>query len=275
MDTELVSLVINLVTALSAVAGVVLATVLGSRAIAIASETVERASLDYAAGRADLITQSRVALFEAMAELKAAMHVFWKEDPRKLLDADPGSSRAKELIQQRNAAEVETHRAMYRLQGAAERLREVLPSAEIIERERSWKPGAGHGTVQGVRAPIGVDMPAALELVRLYERGAMALYLSLVVDNRYTDPKRDPDVFMKDFLTELHLYDADEGQASWLPRVQAWLAKQLSVISDQCTPEIIAINFVESFLDRELAEAVHAVTDSVLSESRAGVVVRS
>lgn len=210
-----------------------------------------------------------------MAELKAALHVFWKEDPQKLLAADPTSSRAKELIQQRNAAEVETHRAMYKLQGAAERLREVLPSAEIVERERNWKPGAGHGRVQGVRAPINVDMSGILELVRLYERGAMALYLSLVPANRYADPKQDPHIFVKDFLSELELHDGSEGQAVWRPRVETWLAGQLSVISNQSTPEIIAINFVESFLDKELAAAVHSVTDSVLLESRAGVVVRS
>jgi hypothetical protein len=99
--------------------------------------------------------------------------------------------------------------------------------------------------------------------------------LSLIIENRYADPKQDPHVFVKDFLSELEFDGSREGQAVWLPKVETWLASQLSVVSSQSTPEIIAINFVESFLDKKLADAVHAVTDSVLLESRAEVVVRS
>jgi hypothetical protein len=274
LGIEVISLLINLVTALAAVAGVFIATFLGKKAVAVAAETVERASLDYAAGRADLITQARVSAFEAMAELKASMHVFWKEDPRKLLDADPNSARAHDLIQQRNAAEIDTHRAMYRLQSAGERLREVLPTAEIVELVRSRNTDVSNREIRGVRAPLGIDMPAILQLVHLYERGAMALYLSLVPDGRYTDPKTDPDVFSKEFIGDLELEGSGAGSI-WLTRVQEWLAEQLSVISDQTAPAIIAINFVESYLDVQLAKAVHDVTDSVLAESRAGVVVRA
>ncbi|MGP4032865.1 hypothetical protein [Pseudarthrobacter sp. 1C304] len=274
MDIEVISLLINLVTALAAVAGVFIATLLGRKAVAVAAETVERASLDYAAGRADLITQARVSAFEAMAELKASMHVYWKENPQKLLEVDPNSARAQDLIQQRNAAEVETHRAMYKLQGAGERLREVLPTAEIVELVRSRDSDVNIREIRGVRAPVGVDMPAILQLVHLYERGAMALYFSLVSDGRYTDPKADPELFSKEFIGDLELEGGDAGSV-WLSRVQEWLSNQLSVISNQTTPAIIAINFVESYLDGELAKAVHNVTDSVLTESRAGVVVRA
>lgn len=270
LDIEFASMVINLITALAAIAGVGLATYLGKKAVTIAAETVERASLDYAAGRADLVTEARVATFEAMAELKASLHVFWKEDPQELLSADENSARAVELTQQRNAAEADAHRAMYRLQGAGERLREVLPSAEILQLKKPRKKGAG--IVREVLAPVGVDMPEIIQLVHLYERGAMALYLSLVVDHRYADPKLHPDMFTKEFMGDLKL---DVAESIWLPRVQKWLADQLSVITDQTTPEIIAINFVESYLDVCLATAVHDVTDPVLAASRAGVVVRT
>lgn len=270
MDIELVSVVINLVTALAAVAGVITAAFLGMKAVAVAAETVQRASLDYAAGRADLITQARVGVFESMAELKASLHVFWKEDPEVLFARDPESARAKQLIAKREDAEATAHQAMYRLQGAAERLREVLPTAQILE---SKSRGKGNRKTRDVRAPVGIDMPSITQLVNLYERGAMALYLSLVPSESFPDPKTEPERFSKQFINQLELDSSEAFESVWPARVREWLENELSVISNQSTPEIIAINFVEAFLDKELAKAVHTVTEPVLAESRAEVLV--
>lgn len=273
MDTELVSVVINLVTALAAVVGVVIALRLGNKAVAIAANTVERAALDYAAGRADLITQARVGAFESMAELKTALQVFWKEDPEVLLAKDPESTRAKELIAKRGDAEVDAHHAMYRLQGAAERLREVLPTAQIVDLVKTKNRGGKNGEIRGVRAPRDIDMQSIIQLVNLYEKGAKPLYFSLVPSNRYADPATELELFSKQFCDDLQI-DASEAYGSiWPVRVREWLERELAVISNQSTPEIIAINFVEGFLDKELAKAVRAVTEPVLAESRAGVFV--
>lgn len=267
-DIETVSVLINLVTALAAVAGVIAAVKLGRRAVTIARETVGRASLDYAAGRADLITQARVDIVERMAEVEASLHVYWKEDPSKLLAEDPHSARAKELIVQRNAAEIEAHRAMYRLQGAAIRLKEVLPSAQILETRRGRAR-----KITSVKAPVNVDMPRVLGLVDLYARSAWPMYFSLVSSARYVDPAVAPEPFKKQFLDDLRIEDSEESQFLWRDQVRKWLDQEMAVVSDQTTPAIITINFVERFLDDELADRVHEVTNAVHAESRAAIAV--
>ncbi|SDL76280.1 hypothetical protein SAMN04487913_11444 [Arthrobacter sp. ok362] len=149
----------------------------------------------------------------------------------------------------------------------------LLPTAQILEFEKTKKWTGNNRQLRGVRAPVDIDMPSIIQLVDLYERGAMALYFSLIPENKtHANPKVDAELFSKHFMIDLELDHVEEGTSVWPNRVREWLGEQLSVISNQTTHAIIAINFVD-FLDKELVKAVHAVTNSVLTESRSGVFV--
>lgn len=250
------------ITAAAAVAGVIVAVLLGLRAIRLASRTVDRSALDYAATRADLATHWRVSMNERMADVKANLHVYWKEDPSLLLAADPNSERARELLEDRKVAEAEVHRSIYLLDSAAVRLKETLPSVQV-------RSGIGDDATD-----IGAEgQERAAAIADFYTCSAMALYFTLVPEKPvFTDPKVDPDAFRREFIQQLQQGGDSSVHRSIIDEIDSWLMLQLrGEAGDQRTPEIIAINFIERFLDQNLADAVGNVVDGVLIACRARV----
>lgn len=233
MNIEVGGIIVDSITAIAAVVGVIVAAYLGGKAVGVARETVDRSAKDYAAQRVDIVTERHGAVVERMAELKADMHVFWKEDPEVLLASDPASARAKELIAQRNAAEVAVHRTMYLLNGACVRLSKAVPAVRMDISSKTVPPAA--------------DVSRALASIELFERSAMPLYFALIATPKVfvPDPSTDTDTFKKVFLAELQMTPA---AGSILDEAAEWLDLQFeSQPKDQLTPAIIAINFIEYF----------------------------
>ncbi len=193
-----------------------------------------------------------------MAEFKAALHVFWKEDPQELLRADPQSERAKQLIAARGEAEIEGHKSIYLLQSASRGLRETLPSVRVVIRRGSADQEVGPE-----------HLARALAMAELYEQSVMPMYFSLVADKGFSDPKIDPVSFKEEFLHHLGRADAGTNYPLVLGEASDWLDRQLEGPADsQRTPEIIAINFIESFIEVELARVVRQLSDPVLELCR-------
>lgn len=248
------------ITALSAVVGVIVAVYLGLRAIRLASRTVDRSALDYAATRADLATHWRITMSERMADFKAALHVFWKEDPQLLLRVDPGSERAMELLADRKLAEVEAHKCIYLLDSGAARLKEALPSVQV------------EMTAEGKTVQVGgAGQERAAALAEIYARSAMPLYFALVPEeSSFTDPKVDPESFSGEFVDYLRRSDDGASIEAVIAEADSWLKLQLKGDPDsQRTAEIISINFIEHFMEKQLTEAVREIVDDVLQSCRA------
>lgn len=246
MDIELLGIWIDSIVALTAIAGVIVAAQLGRKAVAVARETVDRSEKDYAGVRLDMVHEWHGTVTQIMAEIKADLHIFWKEDPEVLLANNPSSSRAAELIKHRQDAEIAVHRDMYRLSGAAERLSKAVGAARI---------NTSSGTVpeQGISESVRTA-------IRVYERSAMTLYLALVVsDTKFPGPRTDASAFVDEFVYQL-LHDSEERSVR--DSVRSWLEAHLeSQAISQLTPEIIAINFVEGYAQRELDAAIESLTD--------------
>ena len=248
MNTEILSIWIDSLVALTAIAGVIVAALLGRKAVAVARETVDRSEKDYAGSRLDVVHEWHGVVTQIMAEIKADLHVFWKEDPDVLLAADPASARATELLKMRQDAEVAVHRDIYRLAGAAERLSKAVGAARIV---------TGAETV-----PEKKISESVIEALRVYERSAMTLYLALVSDNKFPSPISDRKAFVDEFIFQLlHSTEKSDLQSS----AKKWLESHLkSQPTSQLTSEIVAINFVEQYAQQELDEAVEGLTEPLL-----------
>lgn len=253
MNMDMGGMIIDSVTALAAVVGVLVAAHLGRKAVNVARETVDRSARDYAAGRVDILTDLQGIVVQRMAELKADMHVFWKENPDELLTADPESARARELLQLRSAAEVAVHRTMYLLNGACVRLAKAVPAVRM--------------DIDSETVPPAADVSRALASIHLFERSAMPLYFALIASQKvFPSPASNPARFKQIFLGELRF-----GPESGLIRDEAerWLEEQFETQSgDQLTPAIVAINFIEGFALQTLDSSLECLVDPILETCR-------
>lgn len=246
-------------TAIAAVAGVVVAAILGYKAIKIAKETAEitkgtvsRAEKDYAATRADLVMQIRSDAVDRMAETKAAMHVFWKEDPETVKDSNP--ERAAWLGEKRFESEIETHKAIYALESATTRLVDTIPSL-----------------TSGEATPVPVD--SAISFAILHHKSVMPLYFILVTDTPVPDVSEEPSKFKMWFLDNLFLESTSRPHALAKSAASKWLDSKLSEIS-HLDPEYrpdaanVATSFIEGFAGPQMMTEVSRAVDSVLEYCR-------
>lgn len=243
-------MIVDSITALAAVVGVLVAAYLGRKAVNVAGETVDRAARDYAAGRVDIIADLQGDVVQRMAELKADMHVFWKEDPKKLLAKDPASARAKQLMDQRNEAEIAVHRTMYLLNGACARLSKAVPAVRM--------------DVDSITVPPASDVSRALASIEIFERSSMPFYFALVSSGEaFPAPASDAIEFKRTFLDMLQITSLLESEA------ERWLDDHFeSQPNDQLTPAIISINFIESFALSVLETSMEQLVSPILEICR-------
>lgn len=248
MDPVIMGIWIDSIVAVTAVAGVIVAARLGRKAVVVAKETVERTEKDYAGSRLDLVHEWQAAVTQIMAELKADLHIFWKEDQEVLLGSDPASATAGEVTKRRQEAEVAAHRDIYRLEGAAGRLAKAVGAARIVT-------GAGPVPAENISERV-------FEALFVYERSAMTLYLALVPEQKFPDPSAERKSFVDEFMFQLFQNtDMSDARRS----AETWLTSRLeSRGASKLTPKMVAIDFVELYAQRELDAAVERLTEPLL-----------
>lgn len=261
MGIEVVAIMIDTITALAAVVGVIVATKLGLKAVRVAKETVDRSERDYAASRVDAVGAAYAKVIHAMANVKADLHLFWKGDLEELVQSSPDSPRRQVLEDRNHEAEVEVHRDVYMLESACVGLQKAVDAVSL------------NYNSEQIPAPMAVDRVAAA--IQLYNGSVYPHYLTLLSDDKKNVPAplKKQAAFIDWFTLQLGLDKADPSSKDLEVRAAEWIKTYLlKGRESQSAAEIIAVNFINSFALKELDAALNAVTEPVMNVCRPMVV---
>lgn len=263
MSIEVGAMIVDSITAISAVVGVVIAARLGHKAVQVARETVDRSERDYAASRADMVGDAYAKVVHAMADVKADLHIFWKEDFQELKAGSPDSPRVHEIEDRNNSAEVEVHRAIYRLDSACVGLSNAISALSL--------------NLNSVQIPASGDVDKACAAIHLYYGSAFPHYLTLLSDDKkkVPGPLKAQAKFIDWFLCQLRLDAADTESKNLEVKAASWLENYLlTEEGSQIAAEIIAVNFISSFALPELDAALDALVKPILNVCRPVIIDR-
>lgn len=261
MSIEVGSIIVDTITAMSAVVGVIIAARLGQKAVRVARETVDRAERDYASSRVDAAGDAYANVIQAMANVKADLHIFWKGDLDELKASSADPQRIAVLEDRNDGVEVEVHRDVYLLEGACVRLSRAVGAISL-----------NHNSVQ-IPNPAAVDRANAA--IGLYYGSAFPHYLSVLSDDKKKIPLplRQEVSFINWFLAQLSLDTSNPLGKELEVKAAEWITEYLQTEDpSQSTAETIAINFISGFARRELSAALDAITDPVMEVCRPVIV---
>lgn len=252
MDIAVTTLIVDSATALSAIAGVVVATLLGRKAVRVARETVDRAERDYAASRVDSVWDWHSKVVAEMADIRADLHIFWNGELQKKLTSDPGSKEAQEIRARQHAAEVEVHRGVYRLKGSCDGLDSLVAGLRM--------------NYNAAKLPDQSNILRARAAILLYSSSAMPHYLSLVpAKKRFPNPLLESEKFARFYLDQLNICASNEEEKAIEEKARLWLLDYIKTRHvGQVSPEIISENFITSFAWAELHDALAELVEPIL-----------
>lgn len=175
---------LDVVVAVAAVAGVVVAAVLGSqglkearrsaevsrRSVEIADRTLRRAELDAACQRADVVNDALGVVIQQHGSVRAEMHPYWKRPDRPVVQPD-GTVYTGPEEEVLSSAEAATHKAIYSLEGAAAVLRSSIKAL-------------GHYPSQKDN-----EVELAIAWTEVVNRSVFPSYQSLIPENPFGKPE--------------------------------------------------------------------------------------
>lgn len=235
------------VSALAAVLGVLIASYLGLRATKLARKAVSQSEVDYAATRVDKLLDTGARISALVGEYKAALHVFWKEDPNARQNSGAfvveDIVRREWLIQERGVGETRAHQLTYLLMGACADFRAQVRALRL------------HDSPRGA---------SSFEVLALIRSSCMLQYYTLVLDDPFISPDLQLDEIEAQYVDTI-CADADSLSDDIRGEVRDWfkqeLGKPVTADEEKETPEIVAINFQEDFVDPKWEETYTALAE--------------
>ncbi|MDQ1250405.1 MAG: hypothetical protein QG597_4784 [Actinomycetota bacterium] len=245
----------NALSAIAAACGVIVAAVLGFWAVRLAGRTVDRSELNYLAGRADQLLQTGSKVSALIGEYKAALHVFWKEDP---LVADVGDAdRRQWLVQARAEGEVEAHKLDYLLIGA---------SAEFRAQAKALTEASSDSANRGEEAIRRAERATVLLVV--IRNSLRAQYMTLIPSaGSGLGSGLAPAALEMAFVDQILEDVSDSLDWGLRTEIKQWFNTEIRLRVEagerQDAPEILAIDFQELYLDPKWEEAYTSLTSEV------------